>query len=80
MNTLTQQLTPQEVYDNYINHPSTNENFMLFYIIADDSSYKFKSHQFNSKDETNCISLLESIMDLEGFAGFPFGGKITSNN
>jgi hypothetical protein len=72
-NLLTQKHTPKEIYDMYINHNSTEEIFTLFYTIKRDDSLEIKPQKFESKDETYCISLLESIIDLDNFVGFPFG-------
>jgi len=38
-----------------------------------------KGQKFESKDETYCISLIESIMDSEDFLGWPFGDKKPNN-
>jgi len=76
MENLTQKLTPKEIYDNYINHPSTEDTFKLFYIRKLDDGIELKAQQFESKDEDYCISLIESIMDLEDFLGWPFGDKV----
>ena len=74
---LTQKLTPKEIYDNYINHPTTEDTFKLFYTRKLDDRVELKAQQFESKDEDYCISLLESIMDQEDFLGWPFGDKVT---
>jgi hypothetical protein len=76
MENLTQKLTPKEVYDNYINHPSTEDTFKLFYTRKLDDGIELKAQQFESKDEDYCISLIESIMNLEDFLGWPFGDKV----
>ena len=75
MERLTQKLTPKQIYDNYINHPTTKDTFTLFYTkkIGEGKDIEIKGQKFESKDEDYCISLLESIMDLEDFIGFPFG-------
>lgn len=72
---LQRNLTPQEVYDYYINQPSTKEPFTLFYTRKHKDGIEMKGQKFESKDETYCISLIESIMDLEDFLGWPFGDK-----
>lgn len=76
MKNLTQKLTPKEIYDNYINHPSTEDTFKLFYTRKLDDGIELKAQQFESKDEDYCISLIESIMDLEDFLGWPFEDKV----
>lgn len=76
MENLTQKLTPKEIYDNYINHPSTEDTFKLFYTRKLDDGIELKAQQFESKDEDYCISLIESIMDSEDFLGWPFGDKV----
>jgi hypothetical protein len=76
MENLTQQLTAKQIYDNYINHPTTEDSFKLFYTRKLNDSVELKAQKFESKDEDYCISLLESIMDLEDFLGWPFGDKI----
>ena len=76
MENLTQKLTPKEIYDNYINNPSTAATFKLFYTRKLDDGIELKAQQFESKDEDYCISLIESIMDSEDFLGWPFGDKV----
>jgi hypothetical protein len=76
MNKLTQQLTAKQIYNNYINHPSTKDTFKLFYTRKLNDGVELKTQQFESKDEDYCISLLESIMDQEDFLGWPFGEKL----
>jgi hypothetical protein len=75
MENLTQKLTPKEIYDNYIDHPTTEDTFKLFYTRKLDDGVKLKVQQFESKDEDYCISLLESIIESEDFLGWPFGDK-----
>jgi hypothetical protein len=77
MENLTQKLTPKEIYDNYIDHPTTENTFKLFYTRKLDGSIELKAQQFESKDKDYCISLLKSIMDQEDFLGWPFGDKIS---
>lgn len=79
MEHLTQQLTPKQIYDNYINHPTTEDSFKLFYTRKLDDAVELKAQQFESKDEDYCISLLESIMDQEDFLGWPFGNKVSKS-
>ena len=78
MEKLKQNITPKDIYNYCINQPTTQEPFTIFYVrrIIDGKEYEMKSQKFESKDETYCISLLESIMDLEDFTGWPFGDKI----
>ena len=77
MEQLTRKLTAKQIYDNYINHPTTEDTFKLFYTRKLDDDVELKAQQFSSKDEDYCISLLESIMDQEDFLGWPFGDKVT---
>jgi len=76
MENLTQKLTPKEIYDNYIDHSTTEDTFKLFYTRKLDDGVELKVQQFESKDEDYCISLLESIIESEDFLGWPFGDKI----
>ena len=76
MEQLTQKLTPKEIYDNYIDHPATEDTFKLFYALKLGDAVELKTQKFESKDKDYCISLLESIIDLEDFLGWPFGNKI----
>jgi len=75
---LTNQLTPKQIYDNYINDPTTEDTFKLFYTRKLGEGIELKAQKFESKDEDYCISLLESIIDQEDFLGWPFGDKIKS--
>ena len=72
MEQLTQKLTAKQIYDKYINHPTTEDTFKLFYTRKLNDGVELKAQQFESKDEDYCISILESIMDLEDFVGWPF--------
>jgi hypothetical protein len=72
MEQLTQKLTAKQIYDKHINHPATEDTFKLFYTRKLNDGVELKAQQFESKDEDYCISLLESIMDLEDFVGWPF--------
>jgi hypothetical protein len=72
MEQLTQKLTAKQIYDKYINQPATEDTFKLFYTRKLNDGVELKAQQFESKDEDYCISLLESIMDLEDFVGWPF--------
>ena len=51
MEHLTQQLTAKQIYDNYINHPTTEDTFRLFYTRKLDNVVELKAQQFQSKDE-----------------------------
>ena len=77
MEQLTRKLTAKQIYDNYINDPTTEDTFKLFYTRKLNDGVELKAQQFSSKDEDYCISLLESIMDQEDFLGWPFGDKVT---
>ena len=76
MEQLTRKLTAKQIYDNYINDPTTEDTFKLFYTKKRDDGIELKAQKFESKDEDYCISLLESIMDQEDFLGWPFGEEI----
>ena len=75
MERLTQKPTAKQIYDNYINHPTTKDTFTLFYTkkIGDGKDIEIKGQKFESKDEDYCILLLESIINSKDFIGFPFG-------
>ncbi len=73
---LTQNQTPKEIYDNYINHPTTEDTFTLFYTQKLGDGVELKTQKFESKDKDYCMSLLESIMNLEDFLGWPFGNNL----
>ena len=77
MEQLTRKLTAKQIYDNYINGPTTEDTFKLFYTRKLNDGVELKAQQFESKDEDYCISLLESIMGQEDFLGWPFGDKVT---
>ncbi len=74
-------LTAQEVYDVYINHPSTKETFTIFYFRkhSDGESVELKGQKFESKDKTYCIPLIESIMDTPEYLGWPLPKNINNN-
>jgi hypothetical protein len=64
---------PIDIYNIYINSISVQEQFILYYAIRNtDNSISLMDQQFNSKDETYCLSLLDNIMNLPNFIGFPF--------
>jgi hypothetical protein len=63
---------PIDIYNIFI-LPTTREQFMLYYAIRNiDNSISLMDQQFDSKDETYCLSLLNNIMNLPNFIGFPF--------
>ena len=72
MENLTQKLTPKEIYDNYINHPTTEDTFKLFYTRKLDDGVELKAQQFESKDEDYCISLMWNQRSVDTFLGLPF--------
>lgn len=47
-----------------------------FYTQKLGNDVELKTQKFESKDKDYCISLLESIMNLEDFLGWPFGNKL----
>jgi len=62
-----------DIYNIYINSISVQEPFILYYAIRNtDNSISLMDQQFDSKDETYCLSLLDNIMNLPNFIGFPF--------
>jgi hypothetical protein len=63
---------PIDIYNIFI-LPTPREQFMLYYAIRNiDNSISLMDQQFDSKDETYCLSLLDNIMNLPNFIGFPF--------
>ena len=74
------QMTAQQVYDKYIKPMSDNPNYtlpekgaMLFYAKKHPEGYNMDKITFISLEENYCVSLIESVMDSEDFAGWPFG-------
>ena len=75
-------MTAQQVYDKYIKPLRDNPNYtlpetgaMLFYAKKHPEGYDLDKVTFTSLDEDYSISLIESVMDSEDFAGWPFGNK-----
>ena len=76
------QMSAQQVYDKYIKPMSDNPDYiipekgaLLFYAKKHPEGYSIEKITFTSLDEDYSISLIESVMDLEDFAGWPFGKK-----
>jgi hypothetical protein len=65
--------TSTDIYNIHINTPSVNESFMLYYAVRNiDNSISLMDQEFISKNKEYCLSLLNNIMDLPNFIGFPF--------
>lgn len=76
------QMTAQQVYDKYIKSLSNNPNYtlpekgaMIFYAKKHPEGYEYSKITLTTLNEDYCISLIESVMDSEDFAGWPFGNK-----
>ena len=76
------QMTEQQVYDKYIKPLNDNPDYilpekgaMLFYAKKHPEGYDISKITFTALNEDYCISLIESVMDSEDFAGWPFGNK-----
>ena len=76
------EMSAQQVYDKYIKSLSDNPDYtlpekgaMLFYAKKHPEGYDIDKVTFTSLDEDYCVSLIESVMDSENFAGWPFGNK-----
>jgi hypothetical protein len=74
------EISTQQVYDKYIKPLRDNPDYtlpetgaILFYAKKHPEGYDIDKVTFTSLDEDYCISLIESVMDLEDFAGWPFG-------
>ena len=74
------QMTAQQVYDKYIKPMSNRPDYtlpeggtMLFYAKKHPEGYDIDKITFTSLDEDYSVSLIESVMDSEDFAGWPFG-------
>jgi len=75
------EMSAQQVYDKYIKPLRDNPDYtlpetgaMLFYAKKHPEGYDIDKIIFTSFLEENyCISLIESVMDSEEFAGWPFG-------
>jgi hypothetical protein len=62
-----------DIYNIYINSTSVQEPFMLYYAVRNtEGNISLMDQQFDSKDETYCLSLLDNIMNSSNFIGFPF--------
>ena len=74
------EMSAQQVHDKYIKPLRDNPDYklpetgaMLFYAKKHPEGYTIDKVTFTSLDEDYCISLIESVMDSEEFAGWPFG-------
>jgi len=74
------QMTAQQVYTKYIKPLKDNLDYtlpetgaMLFYAKKHPEGYNIDKITFTSLDEDYGVSLIESIIDSEDFAGWPFG-------
>ncbi len=74
------EMSAQQVHDKYIKPLRDNLDYklpetgaMLFYAKKHPEGYDIDKIILTSLDEDYCISLIESVMDLEDFAGWPFG-------
>ena len=76
------QMSAQQVYDKYIKPMSSNPDYilpetgaMLFYAKKHPEGYSIERITFTSLDEDYRVSLIESVMDSDDFAGWPFRKK-----
>jgi hypothetical protein len=76
------QMTAQQVYNKYIKPMSDSSEYtlpetgaMLFYAKKHPEGCNIDKITFTSLDEDYCVSLIKSVMDSEGFLGWPFGDK-----
>ena len=74
------EMSAQQVHDKYIKPLRDNPDYklpetgaMLFYAKKHPQGYNIDKITFTSFDEDYCISLIESTMDSEEFAGWPCG-------
>jgi len=74
------EMSAQQVHDKYIKPLRDNPDYklpetgtMLFYAKKHPEGYDIDKITFNSLDEDYGVSLIESVMDSEEFAGWPFG-------
>ena len=74
------QIPAQQVYDKYVKPMRDRPDYilpetgtMLFYAKKHPEGYDIEKITFTSLEEDYCVSLIESVMDLEDFAGWPFG-------
>jgi hypothetical protein len=64
---------PIDIYSIYIDNTSVQESFILYYAVRNtEGNISLMDQQFDSKDETYCLSLLDTIMNSPNFIGFPF--------
>jgi hypothetical protein len=77
------EMSAQQVHDKYIKPLRDNPDYklpetgaMLFYAKKHTEGYNIDKVTIISLDEDYCVSLIESVMDLEDFAGWPFGDKV----
>jgi hypothetical protein len=80
------QMTAQQVYNKYIKPMSDKPEYtlpetgaMLFYAKKHPEGCNIDKITFTSLDEDYCVSLIKSVMDSEGFLGWPFGDKKSNN-
>ena len=74
------EMNAQQVYDRYIKSLISNPNYklpetgtMLFYAKKHPEGYDIDRIIFTSLDENHCVPLIESVMNSNEFAGWPFG-------
>ena len=73
------QMSAQQVYDKYIKPMSDNPDYtlpetgaLLFYAKKHPEGYNIDKITVTSLDKDYSISLIESVMNSEDFAGWPF--------
>ena len=73
-------MTAQQVYDKYIKLLRDNSDYklpetgaLLFYAKKHPEGFDIDKVTLTSLEEDYCVSLIESIIDSEDFAGWPFG-------
>jgi hypothetical protein len=76
------EMSAQQVHDKYIKPLISNPDYklpetgaMLFYAKKHPEGYNIDKITLTSLNEDYCISLIESVMDSEDFAGWPFSNK-----
>ena len=74
------QMTAQQVYNKYIKPLNDNPDYILpekgailFYAKKHPEGYNIDKISFTAVNEDYCIPLIESVMNSEDFAGWPFG-------
>ena len=74
------QMTAQQVYNKYIKPLNDNPDYILpekgailFYVKKHPEGYNIDKISFTAVNEDYCIPLIESVMNSEDFAGWPFG-------